>query len=356
METVNFEKLQKSISNLDNKSSRIYFFVQDTKGNAKASVSFIYRMAMSLKNSGYNPTILHETKEYIGVSEWLGPEYMDIPHSHIEGQQLEISPEDILVVPEIFGYMMNQVSKLPCSKIVLCQSADWIVETLPPGQNWSEHGFTRCIVTSEWLEQYVSPVMRNVSYSVINPIISDVFKESEYPKKPIISVHSRDQRDGLNLIKTFYLKYPQFRWVTFRDMRGLTELEFSKTLQESCVSVWIDPQSSFGTFPIESMSCGTPVIGVVPNLKPNWMNEDNGIWVNEPSKLVDIIADYFQNWIEDNISDSLYESGKKESNLYQNTEKFNETIISYFDSLMNSKKEYFAKQLNKFNNEEVYGK
>jgi len=86
------------------------------------------------------------------------------------------------------------------------------------------------------------------------------------------------------------------------------------------------------------------------------MNEDNGIWVNEPSKLVDIIADYFQNWIEDNISDSLYESGKKESNLYQNTEKFNETIISYFDSLMNSKKEYFAKQLNKFNNEEVYGK
>jgi hypothetical protein len=42
--------------------------------------------------------------------------------------------------------------------------------------------------------------------------------------------------------------------------------------------------------------------------------------------------------------------------LYQNTDKFNETIISYFDSLMNSKKEYFAKQLHKFNNEEVYGK
>ena len=60
MEQLNFEKLQKSIENLENKSVRIYFFVQDTKGNARASVSYIYRMALSLKKNGYNPIILHE--------------------------------------------------------------------------------------------------------------------------------------------------------------------------------------------------------------------------------------------------------------------------------------------------------
>jgi hypothetical protein len=36
------KKIEQSIENLNNKKSRIYFFVQDTKGNAKASIKYIY--------------------------------------------------------------------------------------------------------------------------------------------------------------------------------------------------------------------------------------------------------------------------------------------------------------------------
>ena len=32
------EKVEQSIKNLKEKTARIYFFVQDTKGNAKASI------------------------------------------------------------------------------------------------------------------------------------------------------------------------------------------------------------------------------------------------------------------------------------------------------------------------------
>jgi hypothetical protein len=150
--------------------------------------------------------------------------------------------------------MMPQVSNLPCGKIVLCQSGDWVTETLSPGQSWSTLGFTKSIITSDWLKSYVAPIMKGVSYDVVEPVISDRFSVSKYPSKPIIAVHSREQRDGVNLIKKFYLKFPQFRWVTFRDMRSQTEEEFSNTLKESCVSVWMDTQSSFGTFPLESMA------------------------------------------------------------------------------------------------------
>ena len=31
----------------------------------------------------------------------------------------------------------------------------------------------------------------------------------------------------MNIVKTFYLKYPQYRWITFRDMRGLSQEEFA---------------------------------------------------------------------------------------------------------------------------------
>ena len=46
------EKVKLSIQNLRDKKSRIYFLVQDTKGNARASVRLIYQMAKSLLDSG----------------------------------------------------------------------------------------------------------------------------------------------------------------------------------------------------------------------------------------------------------------------------------------------------------------
>ena len=75
MSTENYEKLEKSINNMREKISRIYFMVQDTKGNTKASVRYIYQMALALKRNGYNSIILHEKPDYFGVSSWLGEEY-----------------------------------------------------------------------------------------------------------------------------------------------------------------------------------------------------------------------------------------------------------------------------------------
>ena len=101
MEVTLNEKVKQSIQNLRDKKSRIYFLVQDTKGNARASVRLIYQMAKTLLDSGFNPIILHEKTEYAGVIAWLDEEYMSIPHRAIEVQNLEISPEDFIVVPEL---------------------------------------------------------------------------------------------------------------------------------------------------------------------------------------------------------------------------------------------------------------
>jgi hypothetical protein len=133
MEQNKILKLEKSIEILKSKQSRIYLFVQDTKGNPKASIRYIYDMGMALKKGGYNPIILHEKPDYAGVSEWLGEECMTLPHSPIEGKNLEISPEDFIIIPEIFGFIMEQVKDLPCAKIVLCQAYDHMMETLQPG-------------------------------------------------------------------------------------------------------------------------------------------------------------------------------------------------------------------------------
>jgi hypothetical protein len=156
----------------------------------------------------------------------------------------------------------------------------------------------------------------------------------------------------MKIIKTFYLKYPQFRWITFRDMRGLSEYEFSNLLKESFVSVWVDDVSGFGTYPIESMSVGTPVLGKIPNIKPSWMNEHNGIWTNDVIKMVDILAEFTQNWLEDNISSKVYESSQETAEKFSDINKFNDSVITNFTEYINTRRDNFESQLNKLKEDE----
>lgn len=348
------QKLESSIESLKNKSSKIYFFVQDTKGNAKASIKYTYQMALTLKDAGYDVSMLHEKKDYFGVQDWLGNVYMEkLPHLSVEGQNLQIAPEDTIVVPELFGYIMQQIANLPCAKIVLCQSYDYIFETLQPGQTWAQFGFLKCITTSEEMKSYISQSMRGISIDVIPPVISDIFSQQKFPSKPIITIHTREQRDSINIIKAFYVKYPQYRWISFKDMRGISEQDFASALKDSMLSVWIDDISSFGSYPLESMACGIPVLGKIPKMVPSWLNENNGIWLQDSLKIVDIIADYIQNWLEDNISENLISNGLETASKFSNEEDFKSSILSNFEGYLSTRIEMFQEEINKHQEQNV---
>ena len=80
-------------------------------------------------------------------------------------------------------------------------------------------------------KEYIGVTMKGVSIDVIEPYITEVFEPSKYPAKPIVTIHSREQRESINIIKAFYQKFPQFRWISFRDMRALPEEEFANSLK-----------------------------------------------------------------------------------------------------------------------------
>jgi len=189
--------------------------------------------------------------------------------------------------------------------------------------------------------------MRNTSFDILTPYISDEFKPQTLPSKPIITVHTREPRDTANIIKSFYVKFPQYRWITFRDMRNLTEKEFAKGLESSCLSIWVDETSGYGTFPLESMKCGVPVLGLVPNLLPEWMSEENGLWINNKNQIVDFIADYLQNWLEDNVGENLYLEMKKTVDSLPTKESFETISVSLFEKYLTSRRESFEEQLSK---------
>ena len=185
---------------------------------------------------------------------------------------------------------------------------------------------------------------------MLTPYIPNMFSKSDFPQKPIVAVHSRDQRKTLNFIKTFYLKFPQYRWITFRDMRGLSESEFATYLKDCFLSIWIDETSGYGTFPLESMKCGVPLVGRAPILFPHWMKQDNGIWVIEENKIPDFTADFIQNWLEDNIKPELYDEMDKTVSELQTEEDFSNKVNELFLGYLTTREESFTEQLNKLKN------
>lgn len=349
MDSEQISKVKNSIQNLREKNCKFLFFIHDTKGNAKASIRYIYDMALTLKRNGFNAVILHEKKDYVGVGSWLGEEYMtELPHQSIEGEKIEVVPEDFLIVPEIFAFMMEQVKSLPCAKVVLTQQYAHMLETLQPGQTWNQFGFLKCITTSEKQKEYINRIFRNISYDIVEPFISEKFQKRTLPPMPIIGVHSREQEDTVNLIKTFYLRFPQYRWFTFRDLRGLSEEQFADALKECFVSVWIDRKSAYGTFPLESMKVGVPVIGIQPELVPSWMNENNGIWVKDEIILPELLADWSQNWLEDNISSEVYENIQSTVDSLHSREQYEAKVVGLFESYLNNRASSMEEQISKF--------
>ncbi len=100
----NIEKLESAISRLETNQHKVYFLTYDTKTNARASVKYIYDTVHTLREQGVDAYILVEDKNYVGVSSWLGDRFKDIPVVTIKEDQVQMGVDDILVVPEYFGY------------------------------------------------------------------------------------------------------------------------------------------------------------------------------------------------------------------------------------------------------------
>ncbi len=130
-------------------------------------------------------------------------------------------------------------------------------------------------------------------------------------------------------------------------MRGLTEKEFANAFKACFLSIWIDETSSYGTFPLESMKSGVPVLGLVPSMVPQWMNEDNGLWINNKLQLIDFTSQFLQNWLEDNVSETLYEGMKKTISELLTKDDFYKKTLSIFEEFINTRLVSFEEQLNK---------
>jgi hypothetical protein len=347
--------LEELIGKLNNKDFNLYFFTLDTKGNPTAGIANIYEHVKVLNELGYKAAILHEKNDYKlkgdensqGIADWLGEEYANLPHVSIENNNLTINPADFIFIPEIFSSIMDQIKGFPCKKIVFSQNYDYLTELLPIGKRWNvDYGFNDVITTSDKQAAYLKSLFPSINTHVVPVSIPSYFKDSDKPKIPLVTLLTRNQNDAAKVAKTFYLQYPMYKWITFKELRGLPRKDFANELAKSCLAIWIDEPSGFGTFPVEAIECNTPVIGKIPNMVPEWMEtidesgtsviKNNGIWTNTTLNIPELIATYLKVWLEDSVPSDLLESIKNSQGNYTE-EKQKESITNVYAKLIENR-------------------
>lgn len=350
-------RIEEHISKLEKKDFSMYFYVIDTKGNPSGSLSYIYDIALGLKEMGYNVNMLHNEEEFVGVEEWLGKEYSDLPHFNIEKNSIDISPSDFLFIPEIYSNVMSATKKLPCQRIAILQNFDRMTEFIPFGSTWNDLGISKAITTSENNAKRLKTYFPYIDVNVITPKISSkVFYKNNEIKKLIINIVTKDSNDINKIVKPFFWQYPMYRWVAFRDLRGMNREDFSKALQESAITIWVDNDTDFGYVPLEAMKCGSIVIGKMPNTIPEWMIDgDNlrnaGVWVDDFVSIPTVLASVIRTWTMDEIPDELQKNADEIVSNYTQGKQLQDIKDIIVDKIINDRKSEFITTLEKLNNE-----
>jgi hypothetical protein len=196
--------------------------------------------------------------------------------------------------------------------VVLTQTYDIALNALLPGMSWKDLGMDYTIVTSEKMRDFFSPLFQGIPMQVCRPAIPVYFQPSALPKQPVINLLGRNVNDLHNKVtKLFYLKYPHFRWISFRSLGGLPRTEFATKLAESPFAVWVDRIAGFGTFPLECMATDTICLGLLPDVIPSYVNDKNGDWSADIYQLADRIALYLMAFLEDQLPSEKLTEGQR---------------------------------------------
>lgn len=351
------------IDKIDKKESNVFFYVIDTEGYASGSLAYIYQLAKFLYDEGYNVKMIYQTdgkgkekEEFVGVGGWLGEEYAALPHYDIQSKTgVEISQSDILFIPDIYSQVMAQTKNLPCKRIAIFQNFDFVVSQMPYSAQWGDYGITDVLTNTKENAELIKSIFPYVKTTVVDPFIEKRFGCGQEPKKMIVNVISKNQDDTVRLMKPFFWKYPDFKWITFRDLSGMSKENFANCLREGAITVWMDENASFGYSAIEAMKSNNVVFGKLPKETKEWMLDENGnltdccIWFDDINKLHQNLAIVIRSFLKDGIPDKVFKAQERAKNLYSE-ERTKAEILEYVKNQFTERKnvlEEFIRLANK---------
>jgi len=342
------EKLKELLSNVEANNFNIYLYVPSIPENVYSmAVEEIYNICYFLRKNNYNAFLItgeDEKEPEYKIPPYLSDDLRNVPHLSPKKDNINVAPTDVLIVPEFFVNVMHQIfdAKIQCERVVLCQSATYMLDSLPPNHTWAAWGFNTILTTSEQLKEFIQRNSRvNYNIETYKIGIPDYFKPNKI-KKPIIMYFSRNDSDIKRLSKIFFMKYPELSWVLFERMQGgeplITRQELAKKMGETPFLLWLDRDAGFGTLPLEAMKSGAVIVGMIPELEKDYLKVDNtSVWSNSLEVLAEQLGVVVKEWMVDNVPEIVYENMQKISSEYT-VENHEKTLIQAFSNIFENRK------------------
>lgn len=343
---MNIEDLQKIKTSLEEKEFNVFYYLPDTKNTPLFFVKRAYDFIRTLSLNGYKAYIVHENEKYT-IPTWFNTE--GISHVSLNNNEIGFGPDDFIFVPEtqiafISAILQNQISS---KYILVADNYEYITDVLTPGSTWMDYGITDVVVTNDKMKGFIETLFKKqFNYYDVPVYVNDTFRPFEGPKKPVIAFHSRNPENFMRVVKQFYISNPNLRWVSFVDMRNMSEETFAQHIRESAVAVWIDDISSHGTFPLECFKSKTHLIAKIPNMPQDYIKVGTGVWVDNRDRLYEMIGNYMLYFIENNIPNTVFDETAideiVEKYTYTNFEK---SLLSLMEDQVNKRIELVLKQI-----------
>lgn len=317
------EELKECINKLESGDYTSYFYLPDFD-KPSGGMGLVYDHVRVMNELGFKASIVHTKSKF--KPEWLGKRAAGVPVVYLEDGKLEVKLNDFFFIPEGFPNIIENLSKqgAPCKKIVFCQNWFYVLNALPPGKYWDSFGAIDCLSVSEMQTNYLKAIMPFLRIkNVVGSFDETLFTppENMASKKPIICFkNSRDGIKGYNVIKTFISLYPQLRFVSFKEIAGMTNEDYAIALKEAAFYLHLDEISSWGTAPIEAFMCKTLVAGWDGVGGREYMNKDN-CWLAPNGDIFSLavsIGNMIEAWLLDDVTKKTWKAMEAATMMYSN--------------------------------------
>ena len=352
------EKLQmidEFIGKLNSKDFNVYFLIVDTKGNTSGSLEYQYQVAYKLFKEGYRVKMAYvditEDDKYVGPFDWLDKKYEEIPHVNVKDENVLFGPEDFIFVPEILSdALMEMRDKVNSKKILVVNDYKRIADFFPALTDMEALGVHNCITTTRNQKEKIERLFPTLKVSVVSPAIENKFRPYDGPKKLMVNIVTRNPSDRNRITKEFYWKYPVYRWISFRDLRGFSQDDFSEALRDVDFTIWADDKTEFGYSVLEALKSGAIVLAKIPDNTADWMETEphsdelskTCLWFRSIDDVPDMLASLIRSWTLDRIPEEITERYKAVSDLYTNEIQ----SADIHDAVV---KDVFTKRVDEFN-------
>lgn len=338
---------------IENNANSAFFFVEDYNGNYNYKTEYMYNIAAFYKEQGLNIYIVHEKPEYVVPYE----KFKSLTHISFQeisqNSEIKITPSDYIFVPEIYIELVAQFrkQKVPAEIIIVSLDYNRIFDAMDIGENWIMYGIKHVITVSEEQKQYLLDFFPTLDIMVLSPFIDDVFAPPIEPRKPIVTFIAGREREIENIVKKFQIKYTQYAWVPFKIISPISPEEISRQLKESACAVDLEEYSPFKQETLQAFKTKTPVIGVLPKMSLEWMNQDkkvknNAIWTINEMQIVDFLALFIDKWITDQLDHAIVEKAYEDSLLFS-FENFKSNLTSVFEKIKTNRINFLTELKNK---------